>query len=78
MSRGPDAGTLLRRAIEANAEAAGCPGVPVESGWTRWASAAFTGARLLLALATTDGCNQILDADDGTETGWSHQEFAAA
>jgi len=34
--------------------------------------------RLLLALATTDGCNQILDADDGTETGWSHQQFAAA
>ncbi|WP_137864976.1 MULTISPECIES: hypothetical protein [unclassified Sphingomonas] len=51
MSRGPDAGTLLRRAIEANAEAAGCPVVPVESDWTRWASATFTGARHLLALA---------------------------
>ena len=34
--------------------------------------------RLLLALATTDGCNQILDADDGTPTGWSHKQFAEA
>jgi len=34
--------------------------------------------RLLLALATTDGCNQILDADDGTESGWSHKQFAQA
>ncbi len=34
--------------------------------------------RLLLALAVTDGCNQILDADDGTETGWSHRQFAEA
>ncbi len=34
--------------------------------------------RLLLALATTDGCNQILDADDGTPTGWSHKQFSQA
>ncbi|MCH7861796.1 NAD-dependent epimerase/dehydratase family protein [Sphingomonas sp. NPDC092331] len=34
--------------------------------------------RLLLALAATDGCNQILDADDGTELGWSHKQFAQA
>jgi nucleoside-diphosphate-sugar epimerase len=34
--------------------------------------------RLLLALALTDGCNQILDADDGTPTGWSHKQFARA
>ncbi len=34
--------------------------------------------RLLLALATTDGCNQILDADDGTPSGWSHKQFSQA
>lgn len=34
--------------------------------------------RLLLALALTDGCNQILDADDGTIGGWSHPAFAQA
>ncbi|MCH7860476.1 hypothetical protein ACQKOH_09765 [Sphingomonas sp. NPDC092331] len=51
MSRGPDAETLLRRALEASAEAAGCPVALVESDWTRWASATFTGARHLFALA---------------------------
>lgn len=50
MSRGPDAETLLRRALEASAEAAGCPVTLVHSDWTRWASATFTGARHLLAL----------------------------
>jgi len=51
MSRGPDAETLLRRALESHAEAAGCPVALVESDWTRWASATFSGARHLLALA---------------------------
>jgi hypothetical protein len=51
MSRGPDAETLLRRALEASADAAGCPVALAESDWTRWASATFTGARHLLALA---------------------------
>ncbi|MEP9361064.1 hypothetical protein [Sphingomonas sp. KR3-1] len=51
MSRGPDAETLLRRALEAGAEAAGCPVTLVQSDWTRWASATFTGARHLLSLA---------------------------
>lgn len=51
MSRGPDAETLLRRALEAQAEAAGCPVTLVESDWSRWASATFTGARHLLRLA---------------------------
>lgn len=50
MSRGPDAETLLHRAIEAHAEAAGCPVVLVESDWRRWASATFNGARHLLSL----------------------------
>lgn len=51
MSRGPDAETLLRRALEASAEAAGCSVTLAESDWTRWASATFTGARHLLSLA---------------------------
>lgn len=51
MSRGPDAEALLRRALEASAEAAGCPAALVASDWTRWASATFTGARHLLTLA---------------------------
>lgn len=51
MSRGPDAATLLVRAIEADADAAGCPVTVAESDWTRWASVTFTGARHLLALS---------------------------
>lgn len=34
--------------------------------------------RLLLALADTQACQAILDADDGREGGWSHEEFARA
>ena len=60
MSRGPDAETLLRRALEASAEAAGCPVTLVESDWTRWASATFTGARHLLVLTAPAG--SALDA----------------
>ena len=50
MSRGPDAATLLERALLAAAEAAGCPAIVVTSDWTRWASATFTGARHSLTL----------------------------
>ena len=50
MSRGPDAGTVLVRAIEANALRAGCPVRMTASDWTRWASATFTGARHELTL----------------------------
>ena len=35
-------------------------------------------ARLLLALAVSDSCKMILDADDGVEGGWSHVEFGRA
>jgi len=35
-------------------------------------------ARLLLALAVSDNCPTILDADDGVEGGWSHVEFGRA
>lgn len=35
-------------------------------------------ARLLLALAVSDSCKMTLDADDGTEGGWSHEDFGRA
>ncbi|MDF7775728.1 NAD(P)H-binding protein [Sphingomonas sp. AOB5] len=35
-------------------------------------------ARLLLALALTDAPGLSLDADDGTEGGWSHKDFGRA
>jgi len=50
MSRGPDPGTALARALEANARRAGCPVRMSASDWTRWASATFTGARHELTL----------------------------
>lgn len=34
--------------------------------------------RLLLALAVSDSCRLTLDADDGTEGGWSHRDFGVA
>jgi len=54
MSRGPDAATLLGRALLAGAERAGCPIAIAASDWTRWASVTFTGARHLLTLAAAD------------------------
>lgn len=50
MSRGPDAATLLGRALLASAADAGCPAALVSSDWTRWASATFVGARHSVAL----------------------------
>ncbi|UYY59801.1 hypothetical protein [Sphingomonas sp. S2-65] len=50
MSRGPDSGTLLGRALLAAAAAAGCPARLTGSDWSRWASATFTGARHTLTL----------------------------
>ncbi|MGK6356406.1 NAD-dependent epimerase/dehydratase family protein [Sphingomonas sp. DT-207] len=35
-------------------------------------------ARLLLTLATHEATARIYDADDGTEGGWSHEDFARA
>ena len=50
MSRGPDPGTAMVRALDANARRAGCPVRMRASDWTRWASATFTGARHELTL----------------------------
>ncbi len=54
MSRGPDVGTLLERALVAGAERAGCPLAALDAEWTRWASATFNGARHVLRLAGAD------------------------
>ena len=45
MSRGPDAATLLERALVSSAMQAGCPILRVTADWDRWASATFNGAR---------------------------------
>lgn len=55
MSRGPDAHTLLSRALLAQAAAAGCPVTLVRSDWTRWASVTFTGARHAITLSSHSG-----------------------
>ncbi len=62
MSRGPDAATLLERALLVAADAAGCPVAVVASDWTRWASATFTGARHSLTLTAA--------ASPGSIAGW--------
>lgn len=54
MSRGPDAATLLRRALERHADAAGCDVSVCVQESTRWASATFTGARHTVALTLRD------------------------
>lgn len=51
MSRGPDAGTLLARALIAAAEADGIALTLVDSDWTHWASATFVGAQHRLSVA---------------------------
>lgn len=53
MSRGPDAGVLLERALLRQAADTGIELSIVSAGWTRWASATFAGARhdLLLSAA---------------------------
>lgn len=54
MSRGPDAGTLLRRALARDAAAAGCRVSVTSAQATRWASATFTGAQHRLTLEGED------------------------
>lgn len=51
MSRGPDAATLLERALMADAARAGIEMMLTQTAATRWASATFIGARHRLTLA---------------------------
>ncbi|MBX3563731.1 MAG: hypothetical protein KF730_04045 [Sphingomonas sp.] len=51
MSRGPDAATLLERALKASAAVAGCAVTIAESTVQRWASATFMGTRHTMTLA---------------------------
>ncbi|AJP70981.1 hypothetical protein [Sphingomonas hengshuiensis] len=60
MSRGPDAATLLVRALAASAARAGVPVVVTLADSTRWASATFTGGRHRVSLAGPAGA--ALDA----------------
>lgn len=62
MSRGPDAHTLLERALIRAGELAGCQVSVSEGNWERWASATFIGARhqLTLRLARTDAAKAWL------------------
>ena len=69
MSRGPDAGTVLRRAIERDASRAGCAVSMSSAQATRWASATFIGAQHRLTLSATDDAalerwlGEIVDTD---------------
>lgn len=54
MSRGPDAATLVKRALERHADAAGCDIAIELRDTTRWASATFFGARHQLILTLCD------------------------
>lgn len=50
MSRGPDAATLLDRALRRDAAEAAVTIAVRSADWVRWASATFTGARHELVL----------------------------
>lgn len=54
MSRGPDAGMQLERALIAAAAAQGLALIVAAADATPWASATFTGARHLITLALPD------------------------
>ncbi|MHA3841193.1 hypothetical protein ACX0GZ_08235 [Sphingomonas aestuarii] len=55
MSRGPDAATLLARALDLSARSAGLSLTLRHADWRRWASATFTGARHELTVELPDG-----------------------
>lgn len=55
MSRGPDAATLLVRALDRTAGAAGLRLTVRHADWRRWASATFAGARHELTVELPDG-----------------------
>ncbi|WP_010187560.1 hypothetical protein [Sphingomonas sp. PAMC 26605] len=54
MSRGPDAATLLKRALERHGDAAGLEIAVRMAETTRWASATFAGARHQITLTLRD------------------------
>lgn len=51
MSRTPDAGVLLERALARGAAEAGIGLAILAADWTRWASVTFSGARHRLSVA---------------------------
>ena len=63
MSRGPDAATLLIRALDGAACVAGLAVVVRHADWRRWASATFAGARheLTIELPACDAATLWLD-----------------
>lgn len=62
MSRGPDAGVLLERALLRQAGDAAIELMIVSASWTRWASATFCGARhdLLVSAAPSPAFDRWL------------------
>ena len=62
--RGPDAATLLLRALRSHAAAAGCPFHLVSIDSQGWASATFTGAQHSVTIAAdpVPGLRSWLDA----------------
>ncbi|HTG37489.1 hypothetical protein [Sphingomonas sp.] len=54
MARGPDAGTLVERALSLSAMRASIAMVVLDATATRWASATFSGARHVLDLRLSD------------------------
>lgn len=71
MSRGPDACTLISRALAGKAAAAGCAVILAGSDTRRWASATFAGARHVLTVAA-----QSSPALDDWLAGLPDAEFA--
>jgi hypothetical protein len=55
MSRGPDAGVRLERALLAHAATASCTVTITDATWVRWASATFAGARHTVWLEAVAG-----------------------
>lgn len=55
MSRGPDAATLLARALGLSARRAGLDLSIRHADWRRWASATFSGARHEVTVEFPDG-----------------------
>ena len=55
MSRGPDIGTALSRALVADARRCDCEITISSAEWERWASATFSGARHTLSVEATPG-----------------------